>query len=300
VSCQITHWSTGVDIHLFVWEGSNGPVVCPVAERTFGDAVDVVTPYGFSGIVGAQPAKEADAAWRAVAQQRGWVCGYLQLSPLLSPGIPIRDDEYRIAKSVYVFDLRLDEEELFSRLPRSRRRAVHRWRRSDASFVDDPERIIDFGVREYPRFLERRASTAGAPIVGESAWRLLVEAPNTLAFGALVDDELVAINVLGYTTAGAEDLVLISKPGYQDLSMAFQWEGILKCKALGLPRLNIGGGIDPGDGVEQFKADLGALQVPLGTLRQVFDPARFSELCDRHPTGDTTEYFPPYRAPRTA
>lgn len=296
VNCQVVELSTGTPIHLFVWEGPEGRVVCPVAERAFGDDVDVVTPYGFSGFAGASPAPGADAAWRAMATARGWVCAFIQMNPLLDAPFQLHDSERHVYKDVYVFDLELDEGQLFANLPRSRRRAVHRWGRSGARFVDEPDRLIEFGRREYPRFLERRGATGGAPIVGTEAWRGLIEAPNTVAFGAEVDGQLVAINVLGTTPTVADDVVLVSLPGYEHLSMAFQWEGIRRLKRLGVARLNIGGGVRPGDGVEQFKQDLGARAMPLAALRQVFDRDRFAELCRRTGVPEDLDFFPAYRA----
>jgi hypothetical protein len=295
-SCRIIQLSTGQPTFLFVWEGDGHRVVCPLSERGFGKATDVVTPYGFSGFVGTGPAPDAQSAWRRFAKDRGWVCGFIQMNPLFRRPFPLDPGEYQSYKNIYVFDLRREQEELFSRLPRSRRRAVHRWTRSDATFVDDPERVRRFGEREYGPFLERKGSRGGAPVTSAEAWERLVASPNTVAFGAEVDGELVAVNVLVFTEYAADDLLLVSLPGHEHLSMAFQWEGILRLRRLGIEHLNIGGGVQPGDGVEQFKSDLGAEPMPLGALKQVFDRDRLVSLCEQAGVDQHISYFPPYRA----
>ena len=67
----------------------------------------------------------------------------------------------------------------------------------------------------------------------------------------------------------------------------------------GISLLNIGGGVRPGDDVEQAKQLFGASARPLLRLKQVFAPTRFDELCaasDAEASGPTA-FFPPYHSP---
>ena len=62
---------------------------------------------------------------------------------------------------------------------------------------------------------------------------------------------------------------------------------------LGLP-LNLGGGVKPGDGLEEFKRGFANRELPFRTHELVCDPAAYAELS----RGRSTEgYFPLYRAP---
>ena len=62
---------------------------------------------------------------------------------------------------------------------------------------------------------------------------------------------------------------------------------------LGLP-LNLGGGLKPGDGLEEFKRGFANRELPFRTHELVCDRAAYEELSQ----GRTTEgYFPLYRAP---
>jgi hypothetical protein len=298
-SCSATHLATGARTSLYVWEGGGARVVCPVVERPGETYVDVVTPYGFSGFVGTGPAPGLPDAWRAFATERGWVTGFLQMNPLLPSPFPLEPPEFVVYKDVYVFDLRRGEDELFARLPKSRRKAVRRWERSDGRFVDDPDRLRDFGLRELPRFLDRKDAGDGWPVFDEAGWDLLLASEHTTVFGAEIDGDIVAINVLVHTHQLADDLLLVSLPGFESLSTAFQWEGLVRLKRQGIEHLNIGGGVSPGDGVERFKATLGADPVPLGALRQVYDRETYMDLCqDAGVDPDADGFFPPYRGAR--
>jgi hypothetical protein len=62
---------------------------------------------------------------------------------------------------------------------------------------------------------------------------------------------------------------------------------------LGLP-LNLGGGVKPGDGLEEFKRGFANRELPFRTYELICDPAAYAELAgDRDDDG----FFPLYRAP---
>jgi hypothetical protein len=62
---------------------------------------------------------------------------------------------------------------------------------------------------------------------------------------------------------------------------------------LGLP-LNLGGGVKPGDGLEEFKRGFANRELPFRTYELICDPAAYAELAgDREDGG----FFPLYRAP---
>lgn len=64
-------------------------------------------------------------------------------------------------------------------------------------------------------------------------------------------------------------------------------------EGLGLP-MSLGGGLAPGDALEQFKRGFGNTEMPYRTHEIVCDPAAYQELAAGRDAGD---YFPAYRAP---
>ncbi len=62
---------------------------------------------------------------------------------------------------------------------------------------------------------------------------------------------------------------------------------------LGLP-LNLGGGLSPGDGLEEFKRGFANRELAFRTHELICDPAAYEELSRGHPSAG---FFPLYRAP---
>ena len=123
-SCQAMT-TPGLRTFLYVLEYHGIRVVCPIVERPAGEEVDVVTSYGFSGFVGTGECPTLPARWHEFARDAGYVCGYVVVHPALT-GSSYFADTAVFHRSVFVFDLRLDEEALFARSSTNRRREVRR------------------------------------------------------------------------------------------------------------------------------------------------------------------------------
>jgi hypothetical protein len=69
--------------------------------------------------------------------------------------------------------------------------------------------------------------------------------------------------------------------------------GLIELSAeLSLP-LNLGGGITPGDALEEFKRGFANRQIPWQTSEIICDAAKYASLSESHPPGP---FFPAYRA----
>ena len=77
------------------------------------------------------------------------------------------------------------------------------------------------------------------------------------------------------------------------------WWAVERLRELGIERLNLGGGMREGDEVAEFKRSFGAAQHRLASLRQVYRPAAYEDLCRQAGVDPDRRsgYFPPYRAP---
>ncbi len=271
------------DVVLFVAEHSNGRAVCPLARRTRGDAVDVYTPYGFSGFVGDGDLDGLTEAFVARGRAEGWVAAYAMLHPALAP--------FEAAPLTESFVLSL-EGDFLARMS-SRRRS--QLRNGDLEIVDDPEENAARFLALYPHHAER---------VGASAvYRF---APDTLAAWCGHEDALLvgargptgAIDAVALFGRGAcaEYMLLARTPDAAPLAAGLLYAGFLRLKALGHDTVNLGGGIRGDDGVAEFKRRFGAARVPVQAVRTVFDPARYAALCaEARVDPAATGFFPAYR-----
>src|SRR5207253_6040771 len=66
----------------------------------------------------------------------------------------------------------------------------------------------------------------------------------------------------------------------------------------GLSDFNNGGGVRAYDVLYDYKASCGAMEMPLVSVRQIYDPARYDELCTRSGVRAEGNWFPAYRHAR--
>jgi len=297
-SCHAASLTTGWSTHLFRYEGGEGPVVCPIAERDFMGSVDVVTPYGFSGFAGTGNRDDALEAWHSTARDRGYVCGYIGLNPVLDQQVGWERPDIDAYSEVFVLDLRQSEEDLFRSLSSNRKRAVRAWRTQGSPLIEDRDRLGSFFVEHFAEFMRSRGA---APVYEFSRDTIdhLLALESVLLLGAGDGDALEAVAMFASAPAVGEYLFLCATPGGEHHAAALIWEAALRLGREGTPMLNLGGGIRKDDGVAEFKRRFGAERYPLRRLCEIYDPERFADLCraaGRDPE-DLSGYFPPYRSP---
>jgi hypothetical protein len=122
-------------------------------------------------------------------------------------------------------------------------------------------------------------------LAAERTWVALATAPD----GALAAASLAAAGdgFLHYYLSGSADSHLRDSPMKNVLA------GLIELSAeLSLP-LNLGGGITPGDALEEFKRGFANRQIPWQTSEIICDAAKYASLSESHPPGP---FFPAYRA----
>jgi hypothetical protein len=167
--------------------------------------------------------------------------------------------------------------------------------------VRDRDRLSAFFTRVYPDFIARRRAA--------DVYKLSVESLDTLCassqvipVGAEENGEVVAVSLFGWTKACGDFLYNVSLPGAERYSAALIWEGVRHLIEKGVPVLNLGGGVVEGDTLDEFKRRFGGEARPLESVRQIYRPDVYEELCRRLGTEEqhATGYFPAYRSPRVS
>jgi hypothetical protein len=179
----------------------------------------------------------------------------------------------------------------------NRRRQLREWERGDVKAVTDRLRLGRFFSEHLSAFLDERRA-ARIYYLSASTLDALFASDDVFLLGAEVDGELEAVSVFAHTPYIADYLFNVSIPAGRRHSAPLIWYGAQCLKSAGTPLLNLGGGIRPGDGVAGFKARFGARETPLRSLRQVYRPDVYQELCRLASVASVTpgDYFPPYHA----
>ncbi|SFT33899.1 Acetyltransferase (GNAT) domain-containing protein [Geodermatophilus amargosae] len=302
-SCKAMQLSTGWPTYLYTWENGSSYAVCAVAERGMPGEEDVVTPYGFGGLVGTQVDAQVLEDWTRWARERGWVCGYLGLNPLLGSPVLRESGDYAEHNDVYVLDLRQGSRDLFAALSTNRRRQVRAFDKGGVRRIGDGgQRLRTFFLDNVDAFLRERGATSTYAFT-RATYEALLDSEDVTFHGVEDrDGQIVAATVLAWTPYCGEYLFGISLPEGRRWSAALLWAGALQLAERDIPYLNLGGGVRRGDGVADFKARFGGSRLPLGALRQVYRPRTYVELCRAAGVepDDRTGFFPAYRAPDLA
>jgi Acetyltransferase (GNAT) domain len=141
----------------------------------------------------------------------------------------------------------------------------------------------------------RRTGAADHYFFSAAYFDRVLEAPRTwLALAYAPGGELAAVSIaavsdgyLHYYLSGSADAHLRSAPMKNVVTRLVEHAG-----ELGLP-LNLGGGISPGDALEEFKRGFANRQLTWLTSELVCDREKYDRLSEGREAGD---YFPAYRA----
>jgi len=284
----------GAEPRLAIVQAEGARMVLPFIERDWQGSVDIATPLGLSG-ASMQPASTAPVAlWREYAISRGWVAGYIQLADDLDIGALGDLDQVVAGNEIFLLDLRGAD----AMAPASEivRRKLRRAVKHGVALARDPVMLADALVRLYPDTMAR----LGASSVyrhDEAGLRQLANLEGAVVVGAIVDGAVESVSVFLRAGRRAEYLCNACSPQGRDLAAWLISEAAKILQADGAIELNLGGGVATGDGLHQFKARFNARPRRLRSLRQVYDKARYLELCAARGTGSDGGWFPAYRAP---
>jgi hypothetical protein len=294
--CRAMQSYSGWPTFLYEARTASGRFVCPMQERSFHGATDVVTPPGFSGFVGEGDGQGLGELWRRSAHARRYVCGYLVMNPALPSTVTLPAESRRQDKHVYVMDLTAPVDELHARLDQNRRRQLRDWDAVAAGLTTDRGRVTAFILDNYEAFFARRNASSTHGLSKTSATSLAA-LDGVFMVGADDGGTITAAAVFACTPSGGDYLFGVSRPEGRHRSAALVWAAVLQLKAWGIPHLNLGGGLTAGDGIAAFKQRFGAERMALPVWAQVYDRPRYEELCRRAGADPRSSrgYFPAYR-----
>ncbi|MDJ0894633.1 MAG: GNAT family N-acetyltransferase [Alphaproteobacteria bacterium] len=268
--------------------------VCPLLLRD-SNGGHVATPYGYSGFALGRSSAAPAERWTAFARAQGWITGFIGLNPALPEPKGLDPAEMSERGECFLLDLAVGRAALEAGLTKNIQSKLQEWRRCGAQLVFDQAALIRFFVAQYEGFVSRIGASASYRFPRETL-SAIAAAPSVFLVGAAQSDRLEAVSVFARLGDQADYLFNVALPEGRHHSAALLWAGIERLVEDGARTLNLGGGIEPGDGLAQFKRRFGAQRVPRKVLKQIFDADRYRELCaaaGRKPT-DLNGFFPPY------
>jgi hypothetical protein len=271
-------------------DGESLELLAPLLVREIGEGpeLDAVSPYGYPGLVGPAGVALDPAAidFSATGLVSLFLRHRLEPPPLTDPTprnlVQVADpaeppksrasDRRQVRRNLEAgYELRL--------VPGNETSTEQR-----ASFLDAYEQTM------------RRSEAADHYFFGDAYFERILEAPRTwLALAHAGDGALAAASIatvsdgfLHYYLSGSADSHLRDSPMKNVVARLIELAAELQ-----LP-LNLGGGIRPGDALEEFKRGFANRSLRWHTSEIVCDRERYEELSAGRGTDD---YFPAYRAP---
>jgi hypothetical protein len=288
------HLTTGYPTFLLSIRDGATRMVCPLVERELAGHVDVATPSGLSGFVGTGEWSRFAPLWHRFVRDRGYVCAYLGLHPLFAPPDLARHAHRH--NSIYVLRLDLGRDELMRRMDRNRRRELRDWERRASDFVLDRDALCQFLSVTYEAFM--RKVGARPPHLSVEALDLLCRSETCVVVGTSSDGALDAVYVFGATPHAGDCLINVATSAGRARATDLLWYGACTLADRHVPVLNLGGGMRDDDSVAKAKQRFGPIRMPLRSLREVYRPDAYADLCrfaGVEPT-PASDYFPAYRS----
>ncbi|MEJ7912098.1 MAG: hypothetical protein WKF70_03005 [Chitinophagaceae bacterium] len=295
-SCYAMSLTTALPTYLYQLCDGARRVVCPIAERLHQGFTDIVTPYGFSGFVGNGAYTPFDQHWKQFARDRNYICGFIGLNPLFEEASFLREDECYGYNSLYVLDLTQTISVLLERLSYIRKRQLRQFDKQQLHLINDKALVKNFFVQHYSSFFESRGAS-GVYLFSPETMLSLINADSVFMAGVSGGKGIEAVSVFAYTPHGAEYLFNVSVEQGRQHSTTLIWYAVEHLQAMGIPWLNLGGGVTENDSIAQFKQFFGPQRYALRCSKQVYQPDQYRSLCmaaNRDP-GDRSGYFPAYR-----
>jgi hypothetical protein len=295
-SCYALHLTTGLDTYLYHLEDNGVHIVCPISEREYKGHIDIFTPYGFSGFISNSEYAPFPQLWEKFALDQNYVCGYFALNSILYNG-NISLDGTTSDNWLYVLDLNLSLDQLYGNMSNNRKRQIKKH--MVEAITLDKSILKPFFINNFHEFFKDREAGLFSGFSLETL-EYLVDLDHVKLIGMLKEGRVEAVSVFAYTEYVGEYLFNISLPDGKAHTVPLLWEGVKLLKELGIPFLNLGGGLKKGDSLSDFKERFGAEKFPLSVLKQVYNKEVFKDLCDNAGVTTQDRYFPPYRNPQVS
>lgn len=263
-------------------------LLCNMVKRPWQNAFDVCNTYGYSGVLGDLTClAELYDALKAEA----CLAFYSLQHPILSKATESTPD-CSYAHTAYFIDLTLPIETLENNLSSNHKRNLKKLSRLDYQIVHDKNVLIEPMLELYQQFLQQRSLSAIYHF-SSSALAAYYQTQEVSLIGLHYQADIQAVLSFAHGKRGVEFFLQGASKIGRDMTRLILWEAVLHFKALGFEYLHLGGGIQDGDSLAEFKRQFASHAVPCYALKKILNEKAYAAFCE----STDTRYFPAYRAP---
>lgn len=292
--------ASGEAIYLYAAVGQDFNCVCPYAvrQKKQGDALDVHTPYGFSGLAIDGYYENFHVERKQFMAEQGFVCGYMLQHPQLIANQGAAFDSLISGKTGFTIHLNQDIATIFSQFSTDHRQRYRRWQKENIKVeLDTKKQHADAFIQLYHSTLTLREASSVYDF-GREAWMRLIHHPHAYLFYVEEQNQITAAalffayrkNVDYYMTATTE----VGKKHTRGLIV----QAIEFFKAAGNETLFLGCGIHENDALHTYKARFGGEARPTYSYKEIYDQTQYEAMCQKYSVSliSETGFFPAYWA----
>ncbi len=296
--CKAMAESSRLDTALYVETSNEKKIICPFSVRSKENGYrEIVSPYGFGGVLSTEMRHGGAASlgsWEDFWRQNDVVTAYIMQHPLCRISAEGGDECVKESHPLFCIDLQLPEEELWRNMHSTHRYEIRRGEKDSGIEISiDDEELKHALLVLYPQTLER-IQASKIYYFRQSTLETLMNMRHAFLVGAVSGTTVHAVSLFLYTEHGAEYFLNAATLEGRKFSRTLLWTAIRELKKRAVPFLNLGGGVRPGDSLEDFKRRFGGKMLCTQTLRQIFDRDKYTYLMKYCEAGDAHGYFPPY------
>jgi Acetyltransferase (GNAT) domain len=286
--------ASGIIPKLAIVHCQGARMVLPFFERHWDGTKDISTIVGPSGAWFDRSSVAPLLLWQEFAATQAWVAGYIQLSSSVEL-TGLSDKELVVGNTDFILDL--ENGDIFGSVSETLRRKIRNAQQMGAVLVDDRLVLARRLQQLYPATMRRLNAEAPFQLSAETINRW-VEHDQSMILGARIDGSIEAVMLFYISGSQAEANITATTERARHLSTWLIWQASSRMRAIGVKALNLGGCVRPGDGVYDWKSRFHCTQKSRQSVRQIYDPTTYAELCVRARVPMSGGRFPAYRSSR--
>jgi hypothetical protein len=288
--CNAMSISSGLNTCLHVFEDQTGKATVALSERQKEIGIsDLVSPYGFGGFAG-------DLDFVLSKKFSGYATAYILQNPLLKLPKFYWEDYLDSSHLVYKIDLTMDIASLWSAMSKTHRYEIKRFEREKAPRIIFDRSLLAPAVKSLYRETLIRVDAADVYNFPDDTLDILMDSSRALLIGVEDGEGIQAVSIFLHNEFIAEYFLNATTFQGRKYSRKILWQAIETLKNLEVASLNLGGGVKPGDSLDDFKRRFGGKASDGQALKIIFNQDAYNTLSEKYCGANpkAAGYFPPY------
>jgi hypothetical protein len=285
--------ASGIEPRLGIVDAQGARLLIPFVELHGDGFTDIATYQCMSGASLRPATIRPLLLWSEFARSQGWVTGYLQMSPY--EGFRLDVPSARVLPRNEAFLVDTNPADFLARVSRTIRSKIQDAEGQGTQLVVGGDDVVEALQRLYPASMTRLQARRSYHFSPETLQRWARD-PKSLVIAARVGPQIEAVCLIHCSGERAESPVFASTEAHRHLQAWLIWQALPLLAGQGVRAFNIGGADPNRPGLYAFKERFHAERRPTVAVGQIYDPARFAELCERAGRPAEDAFFPPYRA----